>query len=127
MLSFFTLHYIEWGFKKLDGLIKGFNKSETFTNILSLQEYKNPGIKDIVLAAPSMAGKTQIAFSGRSKRPLYFTLQIAQPISKNFKKLSIELVDAVMDDQDRILFEKGSSFKLGERKIINMDLISTWL
>lgn len=101
-------NYIDRGSKKsafpseslesLNELIDKYDKSDAYKSMNSLKEYINPGEKEqffIALAAPSMAGKTQIAFSIRSKRPLYFALDDSQYINKNFTKLTQDLVKAV--------------------------------
>lgn len=91
---------------QLEDIIKYYSDSSEYQKLLSTKEYCNPGEVDeffIALAAPSLTGKTQMAFNIRSKRPLYFSVNYKQHINKNFKQLSRKLNQIVVDDQNQAL------------------------
>ena len=84
---------------RLEDLIANHEKSDIVRSALNL--YRECEIDDqffISLAAPSMTGKTQLAFSAESKLPLYFVFDSSQNIYKNFHNLSDDFLYAAKQD-----------------------------
>lgn len=65
-------------------------------NIFSLNKFFT------ALVAPSMSGKTQAAFSIRSKLPLYFVFSSGQDIYEPFHELSDHLAEVAKEDVEAI-------------------------
>lgn len=83
-------------------MIKNYNSSDIV--IQGASKFKDCKRKDqffIALAAPSLTGKTQIAFTIKSKLPLYFAFFRSQDIYKNFSSLSISLVSLASIDIEK--------------------------
>lgn len=114
---------------QLENIIKHYSNSTEYEKLLSSNEYFCRGATYeffIALISPSLTGKTQMAFDIRSKRPLYFTFDKWQDISKNFTELSRELLKAVVEDQDRVLeylYSIGYFFAEDASKPISLDVI----
>jgi len=74
----------------------------------------------IAMAAPSLTGKMQCAFSLRKVKPLYFVLskiddEQCQDIYRNFKELSKALADFAEIDKTRIEKIVGKSKSIGAK------------
>lgn len=83
-------------------MINNYNSSDIV--IQGASKFKDCKRKDqffIALAAPSLTGKTQIAFTIKSKLPLYFAFFRSQDIYKNFSSLSISLESLASIDIDK--------------------------
>ena len=93
---------------KVEDLIKNYSESEIVQSVLKY--YPECGSDDeffVALAAPSMTGKTQLAFAIESKLPLYFVFERKQFIYKNFYNLSVKLEE--LAEKDCITFSNSLS------------------
>lgn len=63
----------------------------------------------VAFAAPSLAGKTQMAFTVDSKKPLYFPLEQGQSIYENFSYLSEGLMEMSRADLSEKIIKKNKT------------------
>lgn len=95
---------------------------EVFHNYVRIGDHlsKNPGpelqgLEDVIkkessdrggffmaLVIPLFGGKTQMAFTIRAKRPLYFTFDQRDPLYKNFSVVSQKLKEYAGDDREKM-------------------------
>ena len=90
---------------RIENLIQKFDRSEILTSRLESFRRKHHLDLDneffIALAAPSMTGKTQLAFSVESKLPLYFVSDSNQTVYSNFSNLSNDLYYCAVKDSKK--------------------------
>ena len=106
---------------RIENLIKNLDQSEIVKS--GVKDYTQcPGLSEffIALSAPSMTGKTQLAFSVEAKLPLYFALSSAQEIYKNFENLTESLEEFATNDVNR--FKK--ELNVSSTEPISMKLLS---
>lgn len=91
-------------YKNINNLI---SKNELSDIVLHAKKHftdhgENFGTNFIAFAAPSMTGKTQMAFTIDSKLPLYFVTNHDQLIYRNFSKMSNSLIKFAREDYEII-------------------------
>jgi hypothetical protein len=85
-------------------LIENYRESDILKK--GIEMYKEHGGVDnifIALVAPSMTGKTQLAFTIQKKAPLYFAFSKDQDIYKNFTSLSAAIKKFASEDCETVL------------------------
>ncbi len=85
----------------------------------------------LALAAPSMEGKTQFAFTCRDPKPLYFPMtqfdSTSQPIYSNFKGLAKTLYDCAHQDWKLLKNDVPSPTRLNSNSFDSGDLVDVKL
>lgn len=111
--------YSPSGFERLENLIERLEDSDIVLNGTDMYK-ENGGTSNIFIAliAPSMTGKTQLAFTIQKKTPLYFPFARNRIIYSNFYALSLEMKKFATIDCSNVL---ASPFV---REIDNSDIIT---
>ena len=106
---------------EMEDLVKNCDQSKIVKS--GLKYYSSCPLTDefvIALAAPSMTGKTQLAFSVESKLPLYFVFASSQSVYSNFTELTSELYRFAISDVKMIPDERS----IGDTLITDKEIIT---
>ena len=113
---------------EMEDIIKNGQSNEFFKSLSECISYKEFGNNYyLALVAPSLTGKTQSAFTIKSKKPVYFSLGAFQNIYNCFSMLNKELEKSAIEDHDRFMEIFNETTKTLPSQSISMTILDDFI